>query len=176
MSLAQVLPPPKHRPTVNVLSKSSGKDAVPDQTTLAVSGGRIPPYGQRQGFVPRTDDDFGDGGAFPEVHRLQYPIGMGKNPAQSTVCSCPLSIDLVFLIHLHKTVATISVAADGSVDYSGIVTDRIRKDQLVYKSFSDLVPKDPSQEELAKPDHEAQAAVTVYLHMDMLIELANDLL
>lgn len=32
----------------------------------------IPPYGQRQGFVPRSIEDFGDGGAFPEIHVAQY--------------------------------------------------------------------------------------------------------
>lgn len=38
----------------------------------------VPPYGQRHGFVPRATEDFGDGGAFPEVHVAQYPLDMGK--------------------------------------------------------------------------------------------------
>jgi len=37
-----------------------------------------PPYGQRQGFVPRAPEDFGDGGAFPEIHVAQYPLDMGR--------------------------------------------------------------------------------------------------
>lgn len=32
----------------------------------------IPPYGQRDNFVPRLVEDFGDGGAFPEIHVAQY--------------------------------------------------------------------------------------------------------
>lgn len=36
-----------------------------------------PPYGQRKGWVPRNPEDFGDGGAFPEIHVAQYPLGMG---------------------------------------------------------------------------------------------------
>lgn len=35
-----------------------------------------PPYGLRQGFLPRKAEDFGDGGAFPEIHIAQYPLGM----------------------------------------------------------------------------------------------------
>jgi len=34
-----------------------------------------PPYGQRKDWIPRTDADFGDGGAFPEIHVAQYPLG-----------------------------------------------------------------------------------------------------
>lgn len=34
-----------------------------------------PPYGQRKGWVPRTEADFGDGGAFPEIAVAQYPLG-----------------------------------------------------------------------------------------------------
>ena len=40
----------------------------------------IPPYGQRvkQRFIPRNQEDFGDGGAFPEIHIMQYPLDMGR--------------------------------------------------------------------------------------------------
>lgn len=27
-----------------------------------------PPYGSRRGFIPRSENDFGDGGAYPEIH------------------------------------------------------------------------------------------------------------
>jgi hypothetical protein len=57
----------------------------------AVTRKKIPPYGARavrssthlrcpirvkranfcQGFIPRTNDDFGEGGAYPEVHVAQ---------------------------------------------------------------------------------------------------------
>jgi SNW domain-containing protein 1 len=39
----------------------------------------VPPYGHRQNFVPRTAEDFNDGGAFPEVHVAQYPLNMGTS-------------------------------------------------------------------------------------------------
>lgn len=38
----------------------------------------VPPYGQRSSYHPRTDEDFGDGGAFPEIHIQQFPLGMGR--------------------------------------------------------------------------------------------------
>lgn len=34
-----------------------------------------PPYGHRKGYVPRIQEDFGDGGAFPEIFSAQYPLG-----------------------------------------------------------------------------------------------------
>ena len=37
-----------------------------------------PPYTKRAGWIPRTVEDFGDGGAFPEVHVAQYPLNMGR--------------------------------------------------------------------------------------------------
>lgn len=33
-----------------------------------------PPYGYRKTFIPRNERDFGDGGAFPEIHIAQYPM------------------------------------------------------------------------------------------------------
>ncbi|KAK0604202.1 hypothetical protein LWI29_013100 [Acer saccharum] len=38
----------------------------------------VPPYLNRQGFIPRKIEDFGDGGAFPEIHIAQYPLDMVK--------------------------------------------------------------------------------------------------
>ncbi|KAL7673705.1 hypothetical protein ACOME3_008556 [Neoechinorhynchus agilis] len=45
----------------------------------------IPPYGYRKNWVPRCMDDFGDGGAFPEVHLAQYPLGMGMKKQDEKV-------------------------------------------------------------------------------------------
>jgi SNW domain-containing protein 1 len=48
--------------------------AAPGPKTFAA----VPPYLKRKGFVPRKPDDFGDGGAFPEIHVSQYPLNMGR--------------------------------------------------------------------------------------------------
>ncbi|KAI6188860.1 SKP-1 protein [Aphelenchoides besseyi] len=45
-----------------------------DVNTVAVK--EVPPYGHRRGFVPRSAEDFGDGGAFPEIHIAQFPLGL----------------------------------------------------------------------------------------------------
>jgi hypothetical protein len=44
----------------------------------------IPPYGKRKGYVPRAKEDFGDGGAFPEIHVAQYPLDLGRADRKST--------------------------------------------------------------------------------------------
>ena len=44
----------------------------------AVVRKECPAYGQRKGWIPRSLDDYGDGGAFPEIHIAQYPLNMGK--------------------------------------------------------------------------------------------------
>ena len=40
-----------------------------------------PAYGQRRGWIPHSLEDYGDGGAFPEIHVVQYPMNMGKKKA-----------------------------------------------------------------------------------------------
>ena len=50
-----------------------------------------PPYGRRKGWVPRSLDDYGDGGAFPEVHVAQYPLNMGaKNKGAVSILLCEI--------------------------------------------------------------------------------------
>ena len=38
----------------------------------------VPPYMKRVGFKPSKREDFGDGGAFPEIHCAQYLFGIGR--------------------------------------------------------------------------------------------------
>lgn len=48
---------------------------APEMGALVSAKVAAPPYGQRKGWIPRTEDDFGDGGAFPEITVVQYPLG-----------------------------------------------------------------------------------------------------
>ena len=48
---------------------------------------KVPPYGHRQSFVPRAQADFGDGGAFPEIHVAQFPLEMGRPAAKKAGAS-----------------------------------------------------------------------------------------
>ena len=47
------------------------------QVSAPVARKEPPPYGQRKGWIPRSLDDYGDGGAFPEIMVAQYPLNMG---------------------------------------------------------------------------------------------------
>jgi hypothetical protein len=44
----------------------------------------VPVYGKRKGYIPRVKEDFGDGGAFPEIHVAQYPLDLGRLDKKST--------------------------------------------------------------------------------------------
>jgi len=48
------------------------------QVESAVNIKQPPKYLRRRGFIPKSQEDFGDGGAFPEISVAQYPRGMGK--------------------------------------------------------------------------------------------------
>ena len=50
------------------------QDAMHAQDWQAPKKTPPPAYGKRQGFVPRTIEDFGDGGAFPEIHVAQVRL------------------------------------------------------------------------------------------------------
>lgn len=58
------------------------------------------PYGSRKGFIPRVREDFGDGGAFPEIHVAQYPLDLGRQDKRSTaivaVAAAPAPAKRVF--------------------------------------------------------------------------------
>ena len=57
--------------------------------------------------------DFGDGGAFPEIHMAQYPMNMGKKKGQSSGEVVPLQVD-----------------AEGKVRYDSIAKLGQRKDKV----------------------------------------------
>ncbi|KAJ1983687.1 mRNA splicing protein [Dimargaris verticillata] len=123
-----VLPKPKNVP---VKEHSSRTESVPSTlTALSVTKPNgPPPYGRRKGWVPHTAEDFGDGGAFPEVHVTQYPIGLGRKgkavATRSTTTGAPLSLQ---------------VNAQGEVQYDAIARQGHAASQLVQTQFKDLVP------------------------------------
>ena len=72
---ATFLPAPRHKYEVHAdESLSTMLAPAPKQ--------KVPPYGHRQSFVPRAQADFGDGGAFPEIHVAQFPLEMGRPVAK----------------------------------------------------------------------------------------------
>lgn len=106
-----------------------------------------PPYGQRRGWVPRTEADFGDGGAFPEIPVAQYPLGMGAPE------------------NAHKKSNALAVQLDqtGKVKYDVIARQGHAKDKIVYSNINQLLPAEVLSEdaaELQRPNEEEINDVT----------------
>ena len=80
----------------------------------------IPPYGHRQKYVPMTLEDFGDGGAFPEIHLVQFPLNMGKPGVKSSA------------------VVTVDVDKNGEIKYDAIVKQGANRDKIVHTSIDSL--------------------------------------
>lgn len=84
----------------------------------------VPPYMKRQGFIPRRPEDFGDGGAFPEIHVAQYPLGMGRKDSKPGSKILPVTVD-----------------SQGNVAFDAIVKQSENASKIVYSQHRDLVPK-----------------------------------
>lgn len=99
------------------------------------------PHRANSGFVPRELADFGDGGAYPEIHVAQYPLDMGRKDKSDS----------------GKQVA-LRVGADGKVDFGAIAKQGKNRDMVVFSKYEDLVEKD--QVDWEKPtEDEEQATV-----------------
>jgi len=105
-----------------------------------------PPYGKRKGWIPRTVDDFGDGGAFPEIHVAQYPQNLGRGDGDNN----------------KSTALAVQLDAQGKVKYDLLARQGSRKDKIIYSKFSDLLPsevKDDDDPELQRPEQEDEAVI-----------------
>lgn len=144
MSLVSLLPQPKHETQIfdpfgrnKFKGLSISKAPEPPSALISTkSTFEPPPYGNRESFNPVAVEDFGDGGAFPEIHTLQYPLGMGKKDGPE------------------KKVAQLAVDENGDVRYDMVIRQGLRKEQNVFSKFTDLLPKDFQEEDLARPSEE----------------------
>ncbi|KAI6190652.1 SKP-1 protein [Aphelenchoides bicaudatus] len=100
-----------------------------------------PPYGQRKGFLPRSAEDYGDGGAFPEVHIAQYPLGMGQDTGRSG--------------NTGKTIA-LQHDKEGKLRHDAIARIGHDKDKIVHTSIANTKQRfiDQDDELLQKPSTE----------------------
>uniref|UniRef100_A0A6M2EIT9 SKI-interacting protein SKIP SNW domain-containing protein n=1 Tax=Populus davidiana TaxID=266767 RepID=A0A6M2EIT9_9ROSI len=96
----------------------------------------VPLYLQRKGFVPRKVEDFGDGGAFPEIHVAQYPLDMGRNKSAKP----------------GSKILALTVDAHGNVAYDAIVRQNENTKKIVYSQHKDLIPKILRSEEEGDED------------------------
>lgn len=113
---------------------------------LTVQKSGPPPYGRRAGWRPRGADDFGDGGAFPEIPVAQYPMDMGRK-GQATSNALAVQVD-----------------AEGKVKYDAIARRGHNDNRIVHASFKDLIPlrqrADAGDINLSRPSEEEVAAST----------------
>ncbi|KYQ88534.1 hypothetical protein DLAC_11845 [Tieghemostelium lacteum] len=105
----------------------------------------IPPYGKRKGYQPKNIEDFGDGGAFPEIHMTQYPLNMGKKGvgiSQSTGSQ--------------KALVPIQTDSTGRVKHEMILSGGMQggSKALINSQYSDLLPKNFTEQQLQRPDEE----------------------
>ncbi|XP_061724883.1 puff-specific protein Bx42 [Cydia pomonella] len=135
-SLTSLLP----APTQQVWDRDDELKAMRVGSALVVSQTSVPPYGQRKGWVPRAEEDFGDGGAFPEIHVAQYPLGMGARGKESTSNALAVQLD-----------------ETGKVKYSAIARQGHGADKIIYSKLTDLLPSEVLAEDdptLQKPSEE----------------------
>lgn len=100
-------------------------DVDDDLESAFQSKSQAPPYGKRKGWVPRAPADFGDGGAFPEIHVAQYPLNMGRKEAEVSSAIIPLQLD-----------------GSGKVKYDAILRQGVDKDRVIHATYDDLLPVD----------------------------------
>lgn len=106
-------------------------------TALATRTSGPPPYGKRNGWLPKCPEDYGDGGAFPELHMAQYPLEMGRK--RTTVSkTVPLQVD-----------------SDGRVAWDAVLRQgEAGKRLAVYSRPEDGMEKWTNPEEMQRPGQE----------------------
>ena len=118
-----------------------------DESQIVLRRSGPPPYGQRSGWRPRAQEDFGDGGAFPEVPVAQYPLDMGKKGKSTTSNALAIQVD-----------------GEGKVKYDAIARQGHSDDRIIHSNFKDLIPlrqrADAGDISLDRPDAEEVAAST----------------
>lgn len=151
MSLTSVLPPPVQ---VDDRGLADDDDDEDDDLEAAFQGSSksssskavifpplsSPAYPNRIGWVPRKTEDFGDGGAFPEIMVAQYPLGMGRDRKTKST-ALPVQMDI-----------------NGKIKYDNLLRTKQSKDKVIHSRFDDLVEKQvkatDDDPDLARPDEE----------------------
>ncbi|GAB9470576.1 hypothetical protein Gpo141_00007818 [Globisporangium polare] len=156
--MSALLPAPVHAYTTYSDDKSSAPApaASPSSPSAVVTTRAVPAYPLRvkSKFIPRSAEDFGDGGAYPEIHLAQFPLNMGKKGGKGTGGSSST------LGSNSNTLALQVRGEDGQVGYDAVVTQHHRNKTKVYTKFSDIVEKDTSANALELPtrDEEIETA------------------
>ncbi|KAI9667081.1 MAG: mRNA splicing protein [Alyxoria varia] len=160
-SLGRALPKPKYSGEDEQLpahTQSKGPRVVGpgaiDESQIVLRKTGPPPYGKRSGWRPRSSEDYGDGGAFPEVPVAQYPLDMGRKTTSSS------------------NALAVQVDAEGKVKYDAIARRGHSDSRIIHSDFKDLIPlrhradagdislARPSEDEVAETRDRTQQALT----------------
>uniref|UniRef100_A0A8C4YYN3 SNW domain-containing protein 1 n=1 Tax=Gadus morhua TaxID=8049 RepID=A0A8C4YYN3_GADMO len=144
MSLSSFLPAPTQLSQDQLEAEERLRAKKSYSTVVVSSRNEPPPYEHRKGWVPRALEDFGDGGAFPEIHVAQFPLEMGRKKKTSNALA-------------------VQVDAEGKIKYDSIARQGQGKDKVVFSKYTDLLPKEVLNDdapELQRPDEEAVKELT----------------
>ncbi|GAB2254315.1 hypothetical protein Droror1_Dr00022124 [Drosera rotundifolia] len=146
-ALKELLPPVKSSTTSHYDHSSdpwfkNRYSSAEAEQGLVVKKRDVPPYMYRKGFVPRKPEDFGDGGAFPEIHVAQYPLGMGRKDTKVGSKILPVTVD-----------------SRGNVAFDAIVKQNENASKIVYSQHRDLIPKILKGEEEEEEDSEKEKVI-----------------
>lgn len=122
MSLKNVLPTAK---SITRYNDHSNNLCFLESEAKKTSVKAVPIYLRRQGFHPRNPEDFGDGGAFPEIHVTQNPLGIGSDRSTEP----------------ESKILPVTVDAHGNISFDAIVRQNENVRKNVYSQHSDLIPK-----------------------------------
>jgi SNW domain-containing protein 1 len=127
------LPPPR-QVVARMAKKAVAASAAAELKAAAVTA--APAYLHRAGWVPRTLEDFGDGGAFPEILVAQYPLDMGRKGKTSN--SMALVLD-----------------SEGKIEFDAVVK---QGGTNKFSKAKDLIPIGEREKvDFTRPDEEAEA-------------------
>jgi len=148
--LAGILPAPKHKYETY---REQSNDKISSEEASR-SGKNIPVYPNRKGFIPIDTGDFADGGAYPELHVVQYPLNMGKPGVKSTA------------------VIPVHVDDKGVIQADAIVRQGSNRDKLVQTSMNDIKEKAKDMDKMALPEEneEIETAERTRLALESLID------
>lgn len=170
MAPALTLPPPRNTPAPGAAQAAKKKappkkpaarkaPSYPERCRAAREAASKTPEERRRGpklFVPRSLQDFDDGGAFPEIHVAQYPRHMGnphlkKHSTTSGAAGAQAT---------SKAIVNVQIDKDGDVSYDAIVKGGTNSDKKVYSRYEDMVAKEAKEEDIALPTTEEEDATT----------------
>ncbi|KAJ3126266.1 Puff-specific protein Bx42 [Nowakowskiella sp. JEL0407] len=156
MSLSSILPRPRNTQSYSSFHQ---RDQPTQSTTTTLTtkkpAAKVPPYGSRQNYIPRIPEDFGDGGAFPEIFLPQYPLKMGLPQSHGNISKHNVSTQLT-----NSGTLTLQTDSKGELNYDMIVTQN--RSGTVQNKFTDLVPMDviakDGEDRWARPSEEEEKA------------------